>query len=268
MFTIDESMILQTKQWSKDIAELDVVNLRASLAAGRELCEVCYSLSRYYEENIPQCRQQLIEGKGDPVINEKRLPLLEIGERANNLVGYLTLLQMDATVSLVNMLEAKSDVERLVACKHAYTILYEARVKGLSKVISKQMRELPEEVFPSKKCDNLFRAIRRIKRFMISDDEAETVRNKIDSHKSDSFSEQVKAYESCDFGRCFVSMYGLTQLADILQDAMSIVRQNLGELEVSFLVEVGERKKKWEELRERLMSEWSINLEQESHNHE
>ena len=155
---------------------------------------------------------------------------------------------MDAMVSLINMMEAKSDIERFVACKHAYTILYEARVKGLSRVISKQMQELPEEVLPCADCKDLFKGIREIQRLMISEKEAERVRNKIDAHKSDTFSEQIEAYESCDFGRCFASMYGLTKLAYILQEAMNIVRQNLWKLEESFFAEVEERKKKLEEL--------------------
>lgn len=251
MFAIEESAVRQTMHWAKDVAELDVDHLRSSLTAGRKLCELCYSLSKYYEESIPDCRHQLLEGNGDPVINEKRLPLLEIGERVNNLVGYLTLLQMDAMASLINMMEAKSDEERLLACKHAYTILHEARAKGLSRVISKQMRELPEELLPCEDRDSLLKRIREIKRFMISDEEAERVRNKIDAHKSDSFSEQIEAYESCDFGRCFASMYGLTQLTYILQEAMGIVRQNLGILEESFFAEVEERRKKLEVLRER-----------------
>ena len=251
MLVIDESVVRQTMQWAKDVAGLDVEHLRSSLAAGRELCELCYSLSQYYVESILDCRKQLVEGMGDPVINEKRLPLLEIGEKTNNLVGYLTLLQMDATASLINMMEARSDVERLLACKHAYTILHEARAKGLSRVISKQMRELPEEVLPSEDRDGLLKGIREVKRFMISDEDAERVRNKIDAHKSDSFSEQIAAYDSCDVGRCFASMFGLTKLAYIFQEAMSIVRRNLGELEKSFFAEVEERKKKWEELGER-----------------
>jgi len=104
MFVIEESVVRQTMQWAKDVAGLDIEHLRSSLAASRELCELCYSLSKYYGGSIPDCRQQLIEGKGDPVINEKRLPLLEIGEKTNNLVGYLTLLQMDAMASLVGLL--------------------------------------------------------------------------------------------------------------------------------------------------------------------
>lgn len=251
MSVIEESVVRQTMQWAKDVAGLDVEHLRSSLAAGGELCNLCYSLSRYYEESIPDCRQQLIEGNGDLVINEKRLPLLEIGEKINNLVGYLTLLQMDAMASLINMMEAKSDEERLLACKHAYSILYEARVKGLSRVISKQMRELPEEVLPSEDRDSLLRGIREIKRFMISEEEAERVRNIIDAHKSNSFSEQIVAYESCDFRKSFTSMYGLTKLAYILQEAMGIVRRNLGELEKGFFAEVDERKKNWEKLLEK-----------------
>ena len=67
------------------------------------------------------------------------------------------------------------------------------------------------------------------------------MRSKIDVHKSVSFSEHVAAYESCDFGRCFASMSGIMELAFILQEAMDIVRQTLGKIEMSLFVEAEER---------------------------
>ena len=118
IFKIENPTVEETQHWAKDIAQIDIEHLRSCLVAGSELCDFCLSLSAYYEKNLAECRKLIEEGKGDPVINEKRLPLLEIGERTNNLSGYLVLLQMDAMMSLINMLEAKSDVERLLTCKH------------------------------------------------------------------------------------------------------------------------------------------------------
>lgn len=60
---------------------------------------------------------------------------------------------MDAMASLNSMIEAKSDMVHLVACKHAYTIQYKAKVKGLFKVVSKQLRDIPEIEFPIEECE-------------------------------------------------------------------------------------------------------------------
>ena len=76
---------------------------------------------------------------------------------------------------------------------------------------------------------------------MISEEEAEQVRNRIDAHKESSFAKQIAAYRVCDFGRCFASMYALTEIAWILQQSMSIIRQNLGKMEAVFVGEVKAR---------------------------
>ena len=139
-FQIAESSVEDILHWAKDVAGLDVNHLRSCLVTCGELGELCISLSEYYEQNLSCVRKMIDGGEGDPVVNQKRLPLLEIGERTNNLVGYLTLLQVDAMMSLINMMEAQSDVERLVVCKHAYTIIYEAKIKGLFSVVERFAR--------------------------------------------------------------------------------------------------------------------------------
>ena len=248
VFQIAGSSVEETLQWAKDIAGLDVNHLRSCMVSCGKLCEICLSLSEYYEQNLSNVRKMIDGGEGDPVVNQKRLPLLEIGERTNNLVGYLTLLQMDAMMSLINMMEAQSDVERLVVCKHAYTIIYEAKIKGLFGVVSKEMKDLPEDVLPKPERRELWKDIKKVVRRMISEEEADQVRNNIDAHKEASFAKQIAAYQVCDFGRCFASMYALTELVWILQQAMGIVRRNIGKLEDVFVGEVRDRIEKWDAL--------------------
>ncbi len=248
-FSIEESTVAGILQWAKNIAKIDVDHLRSSLVAGGELCDLCLSLSTYYEENLTECRRLIKEGKGDTVINEKRLLLLEIGERANRLSGYLALLQMDAMMSLIDMLEAKSDVERFLVCKHAYTIIYEAKIKGIYSFVSKEMRNLPEEVLPAELRDELWREIRSVMRLMLSEGEAERVRNNIDAHKSSSFTSQIEAYKQCDFGKGVINMFALMKIAWIIQDVLSTVQKNLNLLERLFEDFVRERMEKWEKLR-------------------
>lgn len=248
VFHIDSVIVEGTLQWATDVAGMDACHLRSCLVACGEFCELSLSLSEYYKQNIFDTRKLIEEEKCDPVVNQKRLSLLEIGERTNNLVGYLTLLQMDAMLSLINMMEAESDVERLVVCKHAYTIIHDARIKGLFRVISKEMNGLPEEVLPAAERKGLWSDIKGVAHNMISEEEAEQVRNSIDAHKEASFTKQIAAYGICDFGRRFASMYALTEIVWILQQAMSIVRNNIGKLEDVFIGEVRNRIEKWDAL--------------------
>ena len=248
VFQIKGASVDETLLWAKDVAGLETDHLRACLVACGELCELSLSLSEFYKQNLLDTRNLIENDEGDPVVNNKRLPLLEIGERINNLVGYITLLQMDAMLSLINMMEAKSDTERLVACKHAYTIIYDARNKGLFSVISKEMKALPEKVLSESERSNLWKDIKKVVRNMISEKEAEQVRNDIDAHKKESFVKQISAYQVCDFRRCFASMYALTELAWILQQAMDIVQRNLSKIEDAFIEEVKERIVKWDAL--------------------
>lgn len=252
VFSIEEKTVEDILRWATGVAGIDVTHLRSCLVAGGELCDLCLSLSTYYEENLAECRRLIEEGRGDPVINEKRLPLLEIGERLNNLSGYLALLQMDAMMSLINMLEAKSDVERLLICKHAYTIIYDAKVKGLFRIVSKEMRELPEEVLSKERRDELWRGISGINRKMLSSEEAERVRNNIDAHKSSSFTKQIAAYKQCEFGKCVASMFALMEIAWFIQETLGVVQQNLNVLEKQFENLVRERIEKLEKLKEEL----------------
>ena len=203
IFKIEGSSVEDTLLWAKDVAGLDVDHLRSCMVAGGELCEICLSLSEYYEQNLLHVRKMIEGGEGDSIVNQKRLPLLEIEEKTNNLVGYLTLLQMDAMLSLINMMEAKSDVERLVACKHAYTIIHDAKIKGLFRVISREMNDLPEEVISESERKDLWNSIKGIVRKMISEEEAEQVRNNIDAHKEASFIKQIEGISGMRFRAMF-----------------------------------------------------------------
>lgn len=178
--------------------------------------------------------------------------MLEIGERTNNLSGYLALLQMDAMMSLINMLEAKSDVERLLTCKHAYTIIHDAKIKGLFRVVSREMRALPEEVLPKERRDELWRGIKSVNRMLISEEEAEMVRDNVDAHKSSSFTEQIAAYRQCGFRKGVASMFALMKIAWIIQETIGEVQENLRELEGQFYDLVRERNKRWKELKKQL----------------
>lgn len=251
IFEIEESTVTDTLKWAEDNG-IEVDHLRSALEAGKEICDMCLLFSDQYSENLLSCRTLISEGRGDPVVNEKRLPLLEVGERINNLIGYLILLQMDAMMSLINMMEAQTDIERILACKHAYTIIYDIQDKGLYKIISKEMNDLPEDVMSSAERKDLWKKVGRIKRLMIDEKVVDKVRNNIDAHKSPSFVEQILAYKKCNFRECFVNTYVLAKLAWVFHDFMSKARYRLIKLEESFIVLVEERLEKLEALRMQL----------------
>lgn len=253
VFEIEETTVTDTLKWAEDKG-IEVDHLRSALEAGKEICDMCLLLSDQYAENLLFCRTLVSEGGGDPVINERRLPLLEVGERINNLIGYLILLQMDAMMSLISMMEAKTNLERLLVCKHAYTIIYDLQDKGLYKVISKEMKGLPEDVISSEERNHLWKQVRDLNRAMIRYDEVDTVRNKISAHKSPSFVEQISAYRKCNFKECFVNTYVLAKLAWIFHNFMSKARYKLIELEDDLFVLAKERLQKLEALRLQLES--------------
>lgn len=252
IFKIENPDVEETLQWAKNSAHINVEHLRSCLVAGGKFCNICLSLSDYYEKNLVECRKLIDEGKGDTIIYEKRLPLLEIGERTNNLSGYLALLQMDAMMSLINMLEAKSDVERIMICKHSYTIIHDAKIMGLFSVVSKEMRELPVEVLPKDRRDELWQGIKNINRLLLSEDEAARVRNNVDAHKSSSFKKQIVAYKQCEFGKSVENMFALMNMAWIIQKTMGVVQQNLNVLEKKYVDMVQDRIKMWEDLRKEI----------------
>ena len=85
VFEIEGSTVEEALRWARDVAWLDVEQLRSSLVTSGKLCEIFLALTQYYDENLDDCRQLIKEGKGDPVINQKRLPLLENGQASQNI---------------------------------------------------------------------------------------------------------------------------------------------------------------------------------------
>lgn len=252
VFFIGGDTVKDTLTWATDVAEIDVMHLHSTLVAGGKMCDLCLSLMEYYRDNLAEYQKQIAEGKGDPVINKKRFPLLELGERINNLIGYVTLLQMDATMSLIHMMEAESDSERLLICKHAYSILYDFQDKGLYKVISKAMRELPDELLHKEEIDDLWAEIKQFNRLLMNVNELKDVRNKIDAHKKASFSEQMDAYKQCKFGKCFANLYALMKLAWLFHQAVDIAWRRLLIIEDGFVKEAQETLKRWEAIKREL----------------
>ena len=114
------------------------------------------------------------------------------------------------------------------------------------------MRELPEEVLPKERRDELWRGIKSVNRMLLSEEEAGVVRNNVDAHKSSSFTEQIASYKQCEYGKSVASMFALMKIAWIIQETVGEVQENMRELEGQFFDLVRERNKKWKELKKQL----------------
>ncbi len=248
VFQIANTEVEDTLKWAKEDANLNIGRLRELLVYAGKRCDIYLVMSKRYEEYISDQKRQIENSIGYTDILQRWLEILEVGKKANDLIGYLTLLQMDAITSLINILEAKTDTERLVVCKHAYTIIYDVHDKGLFGVVSKEMRNMPEEVLESKYRDVLWKEIKGVMKLMMGKQEVVKVRNSIDAHKSASFTEQIEAYKQCGFGKSCANMYALIKIIDILQETMDLVKRNIEVQEEKLFAETKESEKMFKEL--------------------
>ncbi|MDO4214408.1 MAG: hypothetical protein Q4D12_00635 [Bacteroidales bacterium] len=133
------------------------------------------------------------------------------------LMGFVSLLDMDAISLLISILTAESDVERKMLSKHAYTIVFEARDKGLFQKVSKEMERFPESLLSKQENDE-----KELK--SMSDIKVEhTIRNQIDAHKSSSFECQYETFRSCNWGQAVYDLLVLIQISDRLLGAIESV---------------------------------------------
>lgn len=139
------------------------------------------------------------------------------------LMGFVSLLEMDAISLLIGILTAESDVERKMLGKHAYTIVFEARDKGLFQKVSKEMKAFPESLLPKKENDELWRTIKKDLKSISDLDIEKSIRNHIDAHKSSSFECQYETFRSCNWGQAVDDLLVLIQISDRLLDVIESV---------------------------------------------
>ena len=149
------------------------------------------------------------------------------------LMGFVSLLEMDAISLLIGIMTAESDVERKMLSKHAYTIVFEARQKGLFQKVSKEMKAFPESLLPKKENDELWRIIKKDLKSISDIDIEKSIRNQIDAHKSSSFECQYETFRSCNWGQAVYDLIVLIQISDRLLGVIeSIFSKYKHEIEV------------------------------------
>ena len=149
------------------------------------------------------------------------------------LMGFVSLLEMDAISLLIGILTAESDVERKMLSKHAYTIVFEARQEGLFQKVSKKMKIFPESLLSEKENDKLWSVIKKELKSMSDIKVEHTIRNQIDAHKSSSFECQYETFRSCNWGQAVYNLLALIQISDRLLGVIeSVFSKYKDEIEV------------------------------------
>lgn len=227
VFEIQDSYVQDILKWIEVEADFDLMKLEEYLSYAGKKSEVYLTLLKLYEKEIDRFDTESKNVIIDIYPSEEWRELLQAGYNATNLAGYLTLLQMDALTSLISIVKAKSDTERIMLMKHAYTIMYEVLEMNLYKIVSKRMRDFPERLIDKDVLSDLWKGIKKLSKLLIKKNDAEVIRNTIDSHQRGSFSEQIEAYKKCDFGMCVKSMWALVRIVDIIQDCMNLINKNI-----------------------------------------
>ncbi len=145
------------------------------------------------------------------------------------LLGFATLLRMDASYMMIQLLNAESETEKIIACKHSYTIVAEARNNDLFKEISAKMRLYPETIFSREEYNDLWKENKVILKGMTNDSIANKIRNHIDSHKS-SFVYQMDAYASIDYAQCLLDMMILILVTQNVDASLRQINRRIGNL--------------------------------------
>lgn len=181
-FEIHDSSVEKIDNWLLK-ESLTVDFLRNELEkAGKRSC-LLLEVSEYYNTIIADTQKQIDEEVHDRYPAEKWKQVLESVKTVVDLLGYLTLLQMDAKATIVSMLEAQCDTERIVLSKHAYTLIYEVQNNDFNKLFTYEIEQLPDILFEKKDRRTIMKAINNLFKMIVSKSEAKTIRSKADAHK-------------------------------------------------------------------------------------
>ena len=205
----------------------DVELLREHLEYAGKRCCVYESLVEYHEKTIADTQQKIEKDRIGSYALEKWLPILQTHRNIYELMGYLTLLQMDAITTTIALLQAQNDTERIMLSKHAYTIIYEARKNDLSKKVAKEMHLYFDEIIDVHELSDFWKNINSILKQIMDIDFAKEIRNNIDAHKNNSFLRQITLYRRCKWVECIIYLSVFTKLIDVIQDYMNLINKNM-----------------------------------------
>lgn len=252
IFVLLDSEKEKIQQFSEKGICIEPELLREHLEYAGKRCCLYESLLNYHEEVIAKTLEEIEKNAFSSYAPEKWLTILQTHRNIYEMMGYLTLLQMDAITTTICLLQAQNDTERIMLSKHAYTIIYEARINDLSKKVSKEMRLYPNEVVNIQELSDFWKNINSILKQIMDIEFAKEIRNNIDAHKNNSFIRQIALYRECQWGESIIYLSIFTKLVDFIQDYMNIINNNMKKVYNKYTTDIKEYIEKLDQIKKEL----------------
>lgn len=252
IFVLSDSEKEKIQQFSEKGICIEPELLREHLEYAGKRCCLYESLLNYHEEVIAKTLEEIEKNAFSSYAPEKWLTILQTHRNIYEMMGYLTLLQMDAITTTICLLQAQNDTERIMLSKHAYTIIYEARISDLSKKVSKEMRLYPNEVVNIQELSDFWKNINSILKQIMDIEFAKEIRNNIDAHKNNSFIRQIALYRECQWGESIIYLSIFTKLVDLIQDYMNIINNNMKKVYNKYTTDIKEYIEKLDQIKKEL----------------
>lgn len=252
IFVLSDSEKEKIQQFSEKGICIEPELLREHLEYAGKRCCLYESLLNYHEEVIAKTLEEIEKNAFSSYAPEKWLTILQTHRNIYEMMGYLTLLQMDAITTTICLLQAQNDTERIMLSKHAYTIIYEARINDLSKKVSKEMRLYPNEVVNIQELSDFWKNINSILKQIMDIEFAKEIRNNIDAHKNNSFIRQIALYRECQWGESIIYLSIFTKLVDLIQEYMNIINNNMKKVYNKYTTDIKEYIEKLDQIKKEL----------------
>ena len=252
IFVLSDSEKEKIQQFSEKGICIEPELLREHLEYAGKRCCLYESLLNYHEEVIAKTLEEIEKNAFSSYAPEKWLTILQTHRNIYEMMGYLTLLQMDAITTTICLLQAQNDTERIMLSKHAYTIIYEARINDLSKKVSKEMRLYPNEVVNIQELSDFWKNINSILKQIMDIEFAKEIRNNIDAHKNNSFIRQIALYRECQWGESIIYLSIFTKIVDLIQDYMNIINNNMKKVYNKYTTDIKEYIEKLDQIKKEL----------------
>ena len=252
IFVLSDSEKEKIQQFSEKGICIEPELLREHLEYAGKRCCLYESLLNYHEEVIAKTLEEIEKNAFSSYAPEKWLTILQTHRNIYEMMGYLTLLQMDAITTTICLLQAQNDTERIMLSKHAYTIIYEARINDLSKKVSKEMRLYPNEVVNIQELSDFWKNINSILKQIMDIEFAKEIRNNIDAHKNNSFIRQIALYRECQWGESIIYLSIFTKLVDLIQDYMNFINNNMKKVYNKYTTDIKEYIEKLDQIKKEL----------------
>ena len=229
MLSFDEiKQIFEGKKYSdviRSIGQESIISFVKRLREDLILCGRTCSVFKHLIEQLDDGSEKY-SGAALSEFDRRWLELIRNHRGVYEQLGFAFLLKMDAEVMLIEMLSAKSDTERLVTSKHAYTIVAEARNNDLFNELAGRMKSYPEILLPEKEYNALWKTNKQLIKKMTSDEQSNRIRKAIDAHKAP-FLKQANEYLSIDWKQSLLDMLIIVQVVDNIGACMDIVHDRL-----------------------------------------